>query len=95
MALGLLGLSPLAAARADDMSLMASNAWSRPTASAAMAGVVYLTGLIQALSAGQTFPLTLSFANGTKVTTTVTVQSMTAPAPADTMGSMGGMKMSP
>jgi copper(I)-binding protein len=155
VAAGLLALAPLAAARADDMSLMASGAWSRPTASAAMAGVVYvtvtdsgapttlvsvstpiaaqaemhqslmqngmmemlpvkslpiapgapimfspggyhimLTGLTQPLSAGQTFPLTLTFADGGKVTTKVIVQSMTAGAPASGLGSMNGMKMS-
>ena len=139
------------------MSLMASKAWSRPTVSAAMAGVVYLTvtdsgapttlvgvttpiaaqarmhrsteqngmmemlpvtslpiapgapiefspggyhimltGMAQPLSAGQTFPVTLTFANGSKVTTKVTVQPMTAGAPADTMSNgTGSMKMSP
>ena len=156
MATGLLALNALTAAQAGDISLMASGAWSRPTASAAMAGVVYvtvtdggaptrllsvstpvaaqaqmhqsllqngmmemlpvkslaiapgspiqfspggyhimLTGLIQPLSAGQTFPLTLNFADGGRVTTTVTVQSMTADAPPSTMGSTGGMKVSP
>jgi copper(I)-binding protein len=156
MAIGLLCLSGLTAAQADDRGLMASHAWSRQTASAAMAGVVYVTvtdsgapttlmgastpvaaqaqmhqslmrngmmemlpvkslpiapgspitfspvgyhimliGLTQTLSAGQTFPLTLSFANGGRVTTTVTVQPMIGGAPADTMGTMGGMKMSP
>jgi copper(I)-binding protein len=151
-----MALGPLAAARAADMSLMASGAWSRPTASASMAGVVYVTvtdggaptslvsvstpiatqaqmhqslmqngmmemlpvkslpiapgtpikfspggyhimliGLSQPLSAGQTFPLTLTFADGGRVTTTVTVQSMTYGAPASAMGSMNGMKMSP
>jgi copper(I)-binding protein len=151
-AVGLLALSAATLAHADDMSLMASGAWSRPTASAAMAGVVYVTvtdsgapttllsvstpiaaqaqmhqslmqngmmemlpvkslpiapgspitfspggyhimlmGLSQPLSAGQTFPLTLTFADGSKVTTTVTVRSMTAGAPAGTMGSMSGM----
>ena len=156
MATGLLALNSPTAAQAANMSLMASGAWSRPTASAAMAGVVYvtvtdsgtptslvsvstpvaaqaqmhqslmqngmmemlpvkslpigpgspirfspggyhimLTGLNQPLSAGQTFPLMLTFADGGRVTTTVTVQSMMAGAPASTMGSMGGMKMSP
>ncbi len=159
MVLGLLAPSATTAAHADDMSLMASGAWSRPTASAAMAGVVYVTvtdsgapttlvsvstpiaaqaqmhqslmqngmmemlpvkslpiapgapitfspggyhimlmGLSQPLSAGQTFPLTLTFADGGRVTTTVTVQSMTAGAPAGTMGGMsgmGGMKTTP
>jgi copper(I)-binding protein len=156
MAIGLLALSAPRAAQADDMSLMASGAWSRPTASAGMAGVVYLTvtdsgapttlvsvstpvaaqaemhqslmqngmmemlpvkslpiapgapitfspggyhimlmGLAQPLSAGQTFPLTLTFADDRRVTTTVTVQPMTAGAPASTMGNMSGMKMSP
>jgi copper(I)-binding protein len=151
-AIGLLALGAMTAAQAEDMSLMASGAWSRPTASAAMAGVVYLTitdsgapttlvsvstpiaaqaemhqslmqngmmemlpvkslpiapgtpitfspggyhimltGLTQALAAGQSFPLTLTFADGGRVTTTVTVQPMTADAPAATMG---GMKMS-
>jgi copper(I)-binding protein len=56
---------------------------------------IMLTGLIQPLSAGQTFPLTLNFADGGRVTTTVTVQSMTADAPPSTMGSTGGMKVSP
>ena len=152
----LLSLGALTAARADDMDLVASGAWSRPTVSAAMAGVVYvtvtdrgspttllrvstpvaaqaemhqslmqngmmemlpvkslpiaqgspitfspggyhimLTGLTKPLVAGQTFPLTLTFADGSRVTTTVTVQPMTAGAPANTMGSTGGMKMSP
>jgi copper(I)-binding protein len=156
MAAGALALSALTAAHADDMSLMASGAWSRPTASASMAGVVYVTvtdsgapttlvgastpiaaqaemhqslmqngmmemlpvkslpiapatpikfspggyhimlmGLSHPLSAGQTFPLTLTFGDGRRVTTTVTVQSMTASGPPDTPGSMGGMKMSP
>ncbi len=151
--LGLLAVSALTTAQADEMSLSASGAWSRPTVSAAMAGVVYvtvtdngapttlvrvstpiaaqaemhrsllqngmmemlpvkslpiapgapitfspggyhimLTGLTQPLSVGQTFPLTLTFADGGRVTTTVTVRSMTAGAPASTMG---GMKMSP
>ena len=135
------------------MTLMASSAWSRPTASAAMAGVIYVTitdsgaptslvkvstpvaaqsqmhqslmqngmmemlpvkslavapgspirfspggyhimlvGMMQPLSVGQTFPLTLTFANGTRITTTVTVQPMTAGAPADATEST---KMSP
>ena len=135
------------------MTLMASSAWSRPTASAAMAGVIYVTitdsgaptslvnvstpvaaqsqmhqslmqngmmemlpvkslpvapglpirfspggyhimlvGMMQPLSVGQTFPLTLTFANGTRITTTVTVQPMTAGAPADATDST---KMSP
>jgi copper(I)-binding protein len=152
-AIALLALSALTAARADDISLMASKAWSRPTASAAMAGVIYvtvtdsgaptrllnvstpiaaqaemhqsleqngmmemlpvkslpiapgspiafspggyhimLTGLSQPLSAGQTFPLTLTFADGRRITTSVTVQPMMAGAPA---GGMGGMKMVP
>lgn len=142
------------AAQAADGDIKATDAWSRPTANAAMAGVVYLrvtdtgaptalvavstpvadhaemhhstmqngmmmmlpvksmpisakapivfspdayhimlTGLHQTLSVGQTFPLTLRFADGESVTTTVTVQSMqagTAPAGND---SMGGMKM--
>ncbi len=156
MAAALLALGAPMAAQANDMSLMASGAWSRPTASAAMAGAVYLTvtdsgaptslvgittpiaaqadmhrslmqngmmemlpvkslpvapgkpitfspggyhimltGLTQPLTPGQTFPVTLTFADGSTVTTTVTVQSMLAPAPADTMGGMGGMKMSP
>jgi copper(I)-binding protein len=56
---------------------------------------IMLIGLSQPLSAGQTFPLTLTFADGGHVTTTVTVQSMTAGAPASAMGSMNGMKMSP
>ena len=149
----LLAFSSLTLAEADDMTLMASSAWSRPTVSAAMAGVVYVTitdsgaptrlvsvstpiaaqaqmhqsrmqngmmdmlpirflpvaagspikfspggyhimlvGLTQPLSAGETFPLTLTFANGTQVTTTVTVQSMTAGAPT---GNMGGMTTQP
>jgi periplasmic copper chaperone A len=153
---GLLALSAPTVGRAADTSLMASEAWSRPTISAAMAGVVYvtvtdggaptalvsvatpiaaqaemhqsleqngmmemlpikslpiapgspitfspggyhimLTGLRQPLSAGQTFPLTLTFADGSTITTTVTVQSMTAAGPSGAMGSMGGMKMSP
>jgi len=156
-AAGLLVLGSLATAQADDMTLMASGAWSRPTASAGMAGVVYLTvtdsgapttlvsvttpiaaqaemhqsteqngmmemlpvkslpiapgapikfspggyhimlmGLTKPLSPGQTFPVTLTFADGSKVTTTVTVQSMTSGAPAGAMGGgMGSMKMSP
>jgi copper(I)-binding protein len=156
-AAALLALGAPTAAQADDMSLMASGAWSRPTASAAMAGVVYLTvtdsgmpttlvrittpiaaqaemhqsleqngvmemlpvtalpiapgkpitfspdgyhimltGLSQPLTAGQTFPVTLTFADGSKVTTSVTVQSMMAPAPAGTTSNgMGSMKMSP
>jgi copper(I)-binding protein len=53
-----------------------------------------LMGLTQALAAGQSFPLTLTFADGDRVTTTVTVQPMTAGAPAATMGGMSGMKMS-
>jgi copper(I)-binding protein len=56
---------------------------------------IMLTGLSQPLSAGQTFPLTLSFADGRKITTTVTVQPMMAGAPAGTMGSMNGMKTTP
>lgn len=156
LALGLLSFGALSGAKADDMRLMASGGWSRPTATAAMAGVVYvtvtdsgapttlvsvstpiaaqaqmhqslmqngmmemlpvtslpiapgkpisfspggyhimLTGLTKPLSPGQTFPLTLTFADGGKVTTTVTVQSMTDAAPAGTMSGMGGMKMSP
>jgi copper(I)-binding protein len=157
IAAALLALGPLTAAQADSMSLMASGAWSRPTASAAMAGVVYLTvtdngmpttlvrittpiaaqaemhqsleqngmmemlpvtslpiapgkpitfspggyhimltGLTQPLTAGQTFPVTLTFADGGTVTTTVSVQSMMAPAPAGTTSNgMGSMKMSP
>jgi copper(I)-binding protein len=157
-ALVLLALGTLTTAQADDMSLTASNAWSRPTASAAMAGVVYLTitdhgaptklvsvatpiaalaemhqsleqngmmemlpvkalpiapgapitfspdgyhimltGLTQTLSAGQSFPLTLTFANGSKVSTTVIVRPMEAGAMPNGMvgGGMGGMKMSP
>ena len=156
LAPSLLALWSVTAARADGMNLMASSAWSRPTASAAMPGVVYVTvtdsgaptslvslstpvaaqaqmhqslmqngmmemlpvkslpvapgspikfspggyhimllGLTQPLSVGQTFPLTLTFADGSRVTTTVTVQPMTASAPPNSMGSMGGMKMSP
>jgi copper(I)-binding protein len=156
-AAGLLTSASLTAARADDRGLVASGGWSRPTISAAMAGVVYLTvtdsgaattllrvttpiatradmhrslerngmmemlsvtslpvapgapiqfspggyhimlmGLTQPLSPGQTFPVTLTFADGGTATTTVTVQPMTAGAPAGmTSGSMGGMKMSP
>jgi copper(I)-binding protein len=56
---------------------------------------IMLTGLTQPLSAGQTFPLTLTFADGSHVTTTVTVRSMLAGAPTNTMGTMSGMKMSP
>jgi copper(I)-binding protein len=153
---GLFVLASLAAAQADEMGLHASVAWSRPTVSAAMAGVVYvtitdhgkpttlvrvstpiaaraemhqslmrngmmemapvrslaiapdapitfspggyhimLTGLTQPLSAGQTFPLTLIFADGGSITTTVTVQPMMAGAPPGAMESTGGMKMSP
>jgi copper(I)-binding protein len=156
LATSLLGLTAGVAAQADGLSLSTSAAWSRPTVSAAMAGVVYvtvkdsgapttlvsvstpiaaqaemhqsvmrngmmemlpvkslpiapdapitfspdgyhimLTGLTQPLSAGQTFPLTLTFANGGSVTTTVTVQPMMASAPPGATGSMGGMKMSP
>jgi copper(I)-binding protein len=156
LASGLLAWTSLTAAEADEMGLRASAAWSRPTVSAAMAGVVYvtvtdsgapttlltvstpiaaqaemhqslmqngmmemlpvksllitkgspirfspggyhimLTGLTQPLSTGQTFPLTLTFADGDHVTTTVTVQPMMAGAPADATGSTGGMKMSP
>ena len=43
LASGLLAVTSLTAARADEMSLRASAAWSRPTVSAAMAGVVYVT----------------------------------------------------
>lgn len=144
----------LPAAQAANGDLKATDAWSRPTANATMAGVVYLTvtdtgaptslvavstpvanhaemhhstmqngmmmmlpvksmlisaktpiifspdayhimltGLHQSLSAGQTFPLTLRFADGESVTTTVTVRPMQSgnmPAGSD---SMGGMKM--
>jgi copper(I)-binding protein len=151
--IGLLAWCSLTPTLADGTTLAASAAWSRPTASAAMPGVVYvtvtdsgapttlvriatpiaaqaqmhrslmqngmmemlpvaslpvapgkpitfgpggyhimLTGLNGALSAGQTFPLTLTFVDGSRITTTVTVLPMTADAPATTMG---GMKMSP
>jgi copper(I)-binding protein len=56
---------------------------------------IMLMGLTQPLSAGQTFPLTLTFADGSKVATTVTVLPMMAPALAGAMGSMSGMKTSP
>lgn len=150
-----IGATPLTEAYADDMGLMASNAWSRPTAMASMAGVVYatvtdhgastslvgastpvathaelhqskeengmmemlpvksipisaaapitfspggyhimLTGLTKALSTGQTFPITFIFANGAKVTTTVTVKSMTSDGSTGSESNgMGGMKM--
>ena len=152
----LLVMGSMTAAQANAASLTASNAWSRPTASVAMPGVVYVTitdsgadtslvgvstpvaadaqmhrsltqngmmemlpvkslpvapgspikfspgdyhimllGLAQPLSVGQTFPLTLTFSDGSRVTTTVTVQPMSASAPTDSTGSMGGMKMSP
>ena len=154
--IGLLAVGALTPAFADGAKLTTSGAWSRPTASAAMPGVVYvtvadsgapttlvsvaspvaataemhqsleqngmmemqpvtslpvapgkpitfgpggyhimLTGLSRALSPGQTFPLTLTFANGSHITITVTVLSMMANPPAPTPGSMGGMKMSP
>jgi copper(I)-binding protein len=143
------------AASAQAADITASDAWSRPTASASMAGVVYatltdggepdrllgvrtpiadhadmhqsrevngvmemlsvktmaisrktpihfspnnyhvmLTGLHQPLSPGQSFPLTFNFASGTRVTTTVKVLPMGAPAPGgSTDDSMAGMKM--
>jgi copper(I)-binding protein len=138
-------------AHADGNGLSASDAWSRPTASADMSAVVYMTvkdsgppttlvsastpvaahadlhqtkevngmmemlpvqslpvssaspirfgpggyhitGMHQALAVGQSFPITLTFANGAKVVTTVTVRSMTSGGSGDA-NSMGGMKM--
>lgn len=137
VAMGCLGLGFMAPARAGDVGLAASGAWSRPTATAAMAGIVYMTvtdsgapttligaktpvarhadlhetkqengmmamlpiaslpvapgkpisfhpggyhimlmGLAKPLSVGETFPITLIFANGAEVTTTVTVRPM-------------------
>lgn len=147
-------IGALSTAQAASSDLQATDAWSRPTANAALAGVVYLkvtdsgapttlvavstpvadhaemhhstmqngmmmmlpvtsmpisprapisfspdayhimlTGLHQTLSVGQTFPITLRFADGETVTTTVTVRPMEAGAAPAGGDSMGGMKM--
>jgi copper(I)-binding protein len=52
---------------------------------------VMLTGMAKPLTAGETFPVTLTFANGAEVTETVTVRSMVPQGSGD--GDMGGMKM--
>lgn len=151
---GVLITGALQTADAANSTLVAMDAWSRPTASAAMAGVVYLkitdtgaptaliavstpvaahaemhhsteqngmmmmlpvkslpitaaspitfspdayhimlTGLHQALTVGQSFPLTLTFADGQTITTTVTVHPMQSDAAPAANDSMGGMKM--
>jgi copper(I)-binding protein len=52
---------------------------------------IMLTGLKQALVAGATFPVTLTFAKAGEVTATVSVQKVTATMPKMDHGGMGAM----
>lgn len=56
---------------------------------------VMLTEMTKPLTAGETFPVTLTFANGAAVTATVTVRSMVpqGSGSGSDSGAMGGMKM--
>jgi periplasmic copper chaperone A len=52
---------------------------------------IMLMGLKQALVAGTTFPVTLTFAKAGEVTATVSVQKVTATMPTMDHGGMGAM----